>query len=50
MNTKSIQEQAKKELKEEAFRRAVDTYKIKFKNHRPFWYKLFPFRVIVTRR
>lgn len=44
-----IIEQAKTELKYEKFRKAVEEKKIELLTRKPFWSKLFPYRLNIER-
>ena len=50
MDAKRIREAVQQELAEEAFRRAVDAEKEKQRQRKPWWHKLVPFRITITRR
>lgn len=45
-----IVEQAKRELEEEQFREEVNLTKEKLRNKTPFFHKLFPFKITITKR
>lgn len=47
---KSIREQAEKEFKEERRREEIEKIKIKLREHKPFWQKVFPFKIVIVRR
>lgn len=46
----AVREQAEKEIAEEEFRRKVEERKAFLRNRKPFWHKLFPFTIKITRR
>lgn len=50
MTPKQIREVARQEIAEEAFRRAVDAEKQRQRERKPWWHKLVPFRITITRR
>jgi len=41
---------AKDELKEEAFREAIEQEKEKIRNHKPLWHRIWPWQIIIIRR
>jgi len=45
-----IKKTAKEELEHDLFLEAVKEYKAKLKSYRPFWDKLFPFKIIFIRK
>jgi hypothetical protein len=45
-----VQQQAIKELQLERFREAVETHKAVLRIAKPFWHKIFPFKITITRR
>ena len=50
MNKLNPVEQAKKEIEKESFRALVDKEKERLLAHKPFWHKVFPFKVTITWR
>lgn len=50
MNIDDVVAQAKKELADEEFRLAVDAEKIRLKQYRPLWVRLFPWKITIKRR
>lgn len=49
MNIGDIKAQAAWELKIERFEAAVENEKDKLRRHRPFWKKVFPYVITVTK-
>lgn len=45
-----IKAEAQKQLEKEMFDEAVEKYKEKLKNRKPFWGKLFPWKIVVIRK
>lgn len=50
MDLNKVREQAKKELEEERFRKAVEDYKVKLKTKKSFLDKLFPYKILIVRK
>jgi len=50
MNIEAIKKQALKEIQEEDFRKEVDKYKDKLRNHKSAWDKIFPYKIIVIKK
>ena len=50
---KEIRTTAEEELRDEAFRSAVEAEKVRIRIERkkkPFWHRLFPFTITITRK
>lgn len=47
-DVEDIKRAARKELKEEYFREAVDKEKTRLRNHVSFWDQLFPWRIVLV--
>ena len=45
-----IKKKAYEELYEDRFREAVDKEKEKMLLHKPFWHRIFPWKILVIRR
>jgi len=45
-----VRAQAKLELREETFAKAVEREKLRLMTKKPWWIKLFPFVITITRR
>lgn len=50
MNTKVIRMIAEEELADEAFRAEVEKEKQRLRAYRPWWHKLFPYKIVFVRR
>jgi hypothetical protein len=50
MDIEQIKKQARKEIAEEDFRKAVDEYKVKLRNRRSIWDKIIPYKIIIVRK
>lgn len=46
IDPKEIMKQAEAEIREEQFRAAVELAKAKIRKRRPFWDRVFPWRVV----
>lgn len=44
-----IKNQALKEIQEENFKKKVEEYKQYLRTKKPFWFKIFPFRIKIER-
>lgn len=47
---KTVHKQAEKELADEEFRKAVEDHKTYLRTKKPFYHKIFPWKITVTRR
>ena len=45
-----VYEQAMKEFREERRREEIEKLKIQIKTKKTFWEKIFPFKIVITRR
>lgn len=45
-----IKQQAKQEFKEEKMRAEIEKVKQKLREKKPFWQKIFPFKIVIVRR
>jgi hypothetical protein len=50
MDIEQIKKQARKEIAEEDFRKAVDEYKEKLRSRRSVWDRIMPFKIIILRK
>lgn len=50
MDIKEVQSQAEKEIKEEAFKKAVAEEKERLRHKKKFWDRVFPWTVKITRK
>lgn len=50
MSIQDIKEQAEREIAEENRRKAVDEYKARLRIKKTVWEKIFPIKIIITRR
>lgn len=50
MDAKAVRAEALRQIAAENFSRAVETEKVRIRTHRPFWHRLFPFVITITRR
>ena len=48
-NLKDIKAQAQWEIELEAFEKLVETEKHKIRTHKPWWKKVFPYKISITR-
>lgn len=49
-NIKEIEETARREIEEETFRAAVEAEKIRIREYRSLWVRLFPWKITITKR
>jgi hypothetical protein len=50
LDAKELRRQAEDELKQEARRKRVDEIKAALRVKKPWWHKIFPFKVTITKR
>jgi hypothetical protein len=50
MEISEIKEQALKEIAEEDFRKAVEQMKLKIRNKKSLWDRIFPYKVIFVKK
>lgn len=50
MNINDLKKIAEKELSEEYAREEIEKIKLKLRNKKPIWEKLFPFKIVIIRR
>lgn len=50
MDIELIKKQAHLEVQQELFRIAVEKYKQKIREYKPFWHRIFPYKIILLRR
>jgi len=50
VNLDDIRLQAEKEIEHELFREAVEKEKRRLREYRPFWDRIFPWRIIIVRK
>jgi len=50
MDIEKVKAEARKEIDEEDFRAAVDKCKAQMRAKRTFWDKIFPYKIIITRK
>lgn len=50
MNLLDVIAQAHAEVRGEKFREAVECEKARLRTHRPWWHRVFPFVITITRR
>ena len=50
MNLEHIKKIAQDEINEENLRAEIDKMKVKIRTYKPFWHKVFPFKIIILRR
>lgn len=49
-NYRALLEQAQREVAEEDRRRQIDAIKTELRTYRPFWHRLFPWKITIERR
>jgi len=50
MDIEKIKAEARKEIKEEDFRKAVDEYKAKLRSRKTIWDKIFPYKLMIVKK
>lgn len=50
MNVEEIKAQAKLELQQERFKKAVEAEKERLRKHKPLWDRIFPWKITIERK